>query len=184
MAKILFFGYGANREKTRIVDILRASNLVGDDLKLDGGYGARVDGMILGIQDLEQIPEVARKSLLEVWGSNFRAYTVKPGTGQVAGVLWGLNEKQFQTLKEWEHDGVWRKFIEVEITTTDQHKLKAFTDKALDDSKVVQIVDGLNYESNLNMEGMKAPVKKENDEYRIKELQVIREKLAQVTSKS
>jgi len=181
MAKILFFGYGANRDKKRIEDILKASALIGDDLKVDGGFGARVDGMLLAIQNLQQVPEEAKKPLMEVWGSNFRAYTLKPGVGQVSGVLWGLNEQQFEALKTWEHDGVWRKFIEIEIITTDQHRLKAFTDKALDDTNVMQFVDGLNYESNLNIAGMKEAVGPENDEYRIKELQNLREKLAQAT---
>lgn len=183
MDKILFFGYGANRDKKRIEDILKASGLEGKDLTVEGGYGARVDGMLLAIQNLAQIPEEVQKPLSEVWGTNFRAYTLKPGDGQVAGVLWGFNDKQYEALKKWERDGVWRKFIEVEITTTDQHKLKAFTDKALDDSKIIETVDGLNYESNLNIEGMKAP-NFENDEYRIKELETIRQKLAQITPKS
>lgn len=183
MNKALFFGYGANRDKKRIEEILKASGLTGEDLSVEGGYGARVDGMLLAIQNLEQIPDDARKTLSEVWGTNFRAYTLKLGNGQVSGVLWGLNEKQFEALKTWEHDGVWRKFIEIEIITTDQHKLKAFTDKALDDTHVVQFVDGLNYESNLNIEGMKPTIEPESDEYRINEIQTLREKLAQVTEK-
>jgi hypothetical protein len=179
MDKILFFGYGANRDKKRIEDILRASGLIGEDLKLEGGYGARVDGNVLAIQNLQQIPERIRETLLKVWGANFRAYTIKPGTGQVAGVLWGLNEKQFEVLKAWEHDGVWREFVEVEIITTDQHKLKAFTDKVIDDNNITQLVDGLNYESNLNIEGMKTPTNND-DAYRINELQTIRQELTKL----
>jgi hypothetical protein len=184
MAKILFFGYGANRDKKRIEEILRASGLENDDLKVEGGFGARVDNMLLAIQNLQQVPDEMRATLLKVWGTNFRAYTLKPGNGQVAGVLWGLNEKQFEALKAWEHDGAWREFIEVEIITTDQHKLKAFADKALDDSKFVQMVDGLNYESNLNIEGMSASDETTTDEYRIQELQKVRTKLAQVATQS
>jgi hypothetical protein len=181
MEKILFFGYGANRDKKRIEDILRASGLTGEDLKLEGGFGARVDEMVLAIQNLQQIPETVRETLLKVWGGSFRAYTIKPGVGQIAGVLWGLNQKQFEALKAWEHDGVWREFIEVEITTTDQHKLKAFTDKAINTDDVIQVVDGLNYETNLNLEGMKTPAT-ENDEYRIQEIQNVRQELSKITS--
>ena len=177
MDKILFFGYGANRDKKRLGDILRVSGLSGDDLKLEGGFGARVDGMVLAIQTFQQIPQTLRDRLIKVWGGSFRAYTLKPGNGQVAGILWGLNEKQFEALKAWEHDDVWREFVEVEITTTDQHKLKAFTEKAINDNDVAQIVDGLNYESNLNTQGMRIPAN-ENDTYRIEELQRIRSELA------
>lgn len=70
MAKILFFGYGANRDKKRIEDILKVSGLKGNDLVIRGGFGARIDGMFLGIQGLSQIPEEPRKTLVKVWGKN------------------------------------------------------------------------------------------------------------------
>lgn len=181
MAKILFFGYGANRDRKRIEIIFRLAGFTGDDLKLEGGFGARADGYVLEIQNLQQIPKDSRGSLLKVWGGNFRCYTIKPGTGQVAGVLWGLNAKQFKALKEWECDGVWRDFVEIEITTTDQHKLKAFADKAINDNEIAQIVDGLNYESNLNLEGMKKSTP-DDDEYRIKRLQEVRIELSRTRS--
>jgi hypothetical protein len=185
MDKTLFFGYGAYKDKKRIEVIFRISGFTGDDLEIEGGFGARTDGYVLAIQNLQQIPEASRKSLMEVWGGNFRCYTIKPGIGQVAGVLWTLNEKQFQALKEWECDGVWREFVEVEVITTDQHKLTAFADKAINDNEVAQIVDGLNYESNLNLEGMKKRTNNDDsDEYRIQELQKVRTKLAQVTTQS
>jgi len=183
MNQILFFGYGAYRDKKRIEVILRIAGFTGEDLTIEGGFGARADGYVLAIQNLQQIPEDARKSLLKAWGGNFRCYTIKPGIGQVAGVLWALNEKQFQALKEWECDGVWRTFVEIDIVTTDQHKLKALADKAINDDNIMQIVDGLNYESNLNLEGMKKSTFPD-DEYRIKELQTVRLKLAQVATKS
>lgn len=183
MNKTLFFGYGAYRDRERIEVILRISGFTGDDLTIEGGFGARADGYVLAIQNLQQIPEASRESLMKAWGGNFRCYTIKPGVGQVAGVLWALNDKQFQVLKEWECDGVWRNFVEIEIITTDQHKLKAFADKAINDDEVVQMVDGLNYESNLNLEGMKKPTHN-NDEYRIKELQVIRLELNKMHNKN
>jgi hypothetical protein len=173
MDKTLFFGYGAYRDKERIEVILRISGFTGDDLTIEGGFGARIDGYILAIQNLQQIPEASRASLSKAWGGNFRCYTIKAGVGQVTGVLWALSEKQFKAVKEWECDGIWREFVEVEVITTDQHKLKTLADKAINDNEVVQIVDGLNYESHLNLEGMKKPTYN-NDEYRIKELQDIR----------
>lgn len=116
-------------------------------------------------------------------GQKFRAYTLKPGSGQVTGILWALNEKQFEALKNWEFDKLWREIIEVEVVTTDLRKLKAYTEKALTNPEVIQIVDGLNYESNLNKEGMK-PEAQKDDEYRIKELQLVREELASMSTRA
>ena len=180
MDQTLFFGYGAYRDRKRIEIIFNLSKFTGDDLKVEGGFGARADGYVLAVQNLDQIPKDSRRSLLEVWGENFRCYTIKPGVGQVAGVLWGLNAKQFQAFKEWECDGVWREFVEIEIITTDQHKLKAFADKAINDNEIAQIVDGLNYESNLNLQGMKKSMP-DDDEYRIKRLQEVRLELSRTS---
>ena len=183
MNQLLFFGYGAYRDRKRLELVLRTSGLTGDDLTIEGGFGARTDGYVLAIQSLQQIPENTRESLLRVWGGNFRCYTIKPGDGQVAGILWGLNEKQFKALKDWECDGVWREFVEIDIVTTDQHKLKALADKAINDNDITHIVDGLNYESNLNLEGMKKSTFPD-DEYRIKELQTIRLELDKVQNQN
>lgn len=177
MDKYLFFGYGANRDKKRIEDILKASELEGEDLEVKGGEGARVDGLVLAIQDLTQIPEKVQEVLEKVWGDSFRAYTLKPGIGQVAGVIWELNERQFKALKDWEFDGVWREVIEREVIASDQRKIKVYTEKAFDNSPIKEIVDGLNYENNLNIEGMKVS-EVEDDEYRIKALVDVRRELS------
>jgi len=67
MDKTLFFGYGAYRDKERIEVILRISGFTGDDLTIEGGFGARIDGYILAIQNLQQIPEASRESLSKAW---------------------------------------------------------------------------------------------------------------------
>ena len=151
----MFFGYGANRDKKRLEDIFKVSGLEGEDLEVRGGKGARVDGMVLAIQDLTQVPEQVREGLKRTWGEKFRAYTLKPGNGQVAGVIWELTKKQYDAMKAWEHDGEWREMVEVEIVTEDQKRIKVYTEKVFDDAAIREIVDGLNYESNLNKEGMK-----------------------------
>lgn len=178
MDKIFYFGYGANRDKKRIEDILTVSGLKGDDLKIEGRYGARIDGFVLGIQALDQIPEEVRENLRKVWGDNFRCYTMKPGYGQIAGVIWEYTEAQFNAIKEWEYDGIWREIVEVEVITTDQKKLKTFTDRAKNDAPIKEIVDGLIYEDNLNKQGMRTEDEFSEDEYKIKEIQKVREELA------
>lgn len=177
MSNILFFGYGANRDKKRIVDILEASGLAGEDLEIQGGKGARIDGAVLSIQTLDQVPMQVRDMLQKVWGDKFRAYTLKPGNGQIAGVVWELTQKQYDALKEWELVGVWRELTEVEAITSDLQRLRVCTDKASNDAVVKEIVDGLNYESNLNKEGMRFYEEDAEDEYRVKELLRVREDL-------
>lgn len=178
MDKILFFGYGAYQDRERVEMALKVYKLEGEDLKFKGGYGARVDGMLLAIQKLEQItPLDVQKILRKVWGENFSCYTLKPGNGQVTGVIWELTPKQFEVIKENEFVGSWRELIELEAITTDQRHLKVFAEKSNDDAPISDIVDGLNYESNLNKDGRKTPNEYKDNEYRLTTLKKVREEL-------
>ncbi len=183
MANVLFFGYGANRDKKRLEDVFQVEGLSGEDLIVKGGKGARVDGSVLAIQTFDQLPEKIKESIKRTWGDTFRAYTLKSGEGQVAGVIWDLSEKQYEVLRNWEHDGIWREMKEVEVITTNQKKLKVMTEQATDESPIKEIVDGLNYENNLNKNGMKITRdSKDDDEYRIREIVRVREELKKIAS--
>ncbi|MFI5265225.1 MAG: hypothetical protein ACHQT7_00585 [Candidatus Levyibacteriota bacterium] len=174
---MLFFGYGANRDKKRLQEIFKASDLEGDELVVRGGKGARIDNMVLAIQTFNQLPEEIKETMNKVWGDKFRSYTMKAGKGQIAGVIWELTDRQYKALRDWEFDGVWREMREVEVITHDQQKLKVLTDKIRDTSAIKEIVDGLNYEANLNREGMRDVGYEKEDEYRIYELKRVREAL-------
>lgn len=174
---MLFFGYGANKDKKRLQEIFKASDLEGDELVVRGGKGARVDNMVLAVQAFNQLPEEIKEAIDKVWGDKFRSYTMKAGNGQIAGVIWELTDKQYKALKDWEFDGVWREMREVEVVTSDQQKLKVLTDKIKDAAAIKEIVDGLNYEANLNREGMRELGYEKEDEYRVYELKRVREQL-------
>lgn len=178
MDKILFFGYGAYQDRERVEMALKVSGFEGEDLKFKGGYGARLDGMLLAIQKLKQItPSDVQKVLERVWGENFLCYTLKPGNGQVAGVIWELTPKQFEVIKENEFIGTWREIVEAEAITTDQKHIKVLTEKAFDNAPISDIVDGLNYEANLNKDGRKTPDEYKDDEYRLNTLKKVREEI-------
>ncbi len=163
---ILFFGYGANRSNERLKDIFGK--------ELEGGYGTVLEGYVLAVQVLEQIPSQAKDILQKVWGQDFKSYTIKPGKGIVAGVVWELDNNQLEVLKEWEFIGIWRELIQVTVTTFDQKTLNVMTEKSPDESSITEIVDGLNYENNLNKQGKRTI---EIDEYKIKEILKIKEEL-------
>lgn len=180
MSRVLFFGYGPNKDKKRLQDVFRASGLQGEELEVKGGKGARIDNYVLAIQAFEQLPQEIRGTIEKVWGDKFRSYTMKPGKGQIAGVLWELTEKQYQALRDWEFEGIWREMKQVEVVTSDQQNLKVLTEKIIDDSAVKEIVDGINYEANLNKEGMRDKAEIKEDEYRIYELKRVREELGRL----
>jgi len=162
-----YFGYGANRSKQRVTDILKTEPM--------GGYGAIIEKYALCYQILEQIPEPPHNLLRKVWGNKFRGYTIKPiSKGLVAGVLWKLTEDQFQRFNEWECIGSWKKIISIPVIMFDGKLEQAYTEIVTNDQQIFEIVDGLYYENNLNPQGIQTVV---NDEYRIKALQKVRAQL-------
>jgi len=167
MNKIYFFGYGANRSKTRLNDILEKETA--------GGYGAVLENYVLAIQTLDQLPLEEQEAVKVVWGENFRAYTLKPGKGLVAGLIWELEEKDLNIIKQWESIGKWRELIEVKVETWDGRQIEAITEKAYDKAPIKKIVDGLDYINNLNTDGQK--IMKYEDEYKIKEIAKIRDQM-------
>jgi len=167
MAKIAFFGYGANKDYYRLKEIL------GKDLK--EGEGATIEGFNLAVQSLKNIPEEPRNILRKVWGDSFQAYTIRKGRGIVAGKVWMLEEEDLERIKQWEFVGKdgWRELVAVNITTAGGETITAITEKSRDQYEVDRFVDGINYEFNLNKEGKRGYFSEE-DEYRVA---VLREEL-------
>lgn len=167
---VYFFGYGANRDYYKLKEIL------GKEPK--GGKGAILEGFDLAYQTLDQIPEVPRSFLQKVWGDIFRSYTLKKGTGCVSGVVWELEPEDVEKLKEWEFVGKWREIVSVPVKTSDGRTIQALTEKAQDLLPTKEIVDGLNYENNLNNFKKRDT---EADEYRLKELSELRKEISAVS---
>ena len=72
-----FFGYGVLSDRYIIKEI------IGRDPGV--GKSAVVEGYQLAYQVLDQIPLQIRSFLEKVWGSAFRAYTLRGGAGVVSG---------------------------------------------------------------------------------------------------
>ena len=138
MAKVLFFGYGEYRNRSKLAQVI--GHDPGEEV------GAVLNGYILVYQSLKQIPENLRKFLQDVFGNDFKAYSIKKGNGLVSGVIWELEEKDLKTLKEWVFVGDWREMAEVVVTSSGGKEVTALTDKARDSQQFEKVIDGVDYE--------------------------------------
>jgi hypothetical protein len=137
MFESLFFGYGANRSKSKIVSILGHE---------PGKFvGAVLLHFNLGVQKLSDIPEAAQRIMKEVYGNDFKAYSLTPGEGVVIGTLWQISDEDLAKIKEWEMDGLWREIIEVEVMSSGGKIVKAFTEKSKDEFGISEVIDGIIY---------------------------------------
>ena len=167
MAKVYFFGYGANRSRKRIKEILGKEP--------DGGYGAVINGYTLSYQVLDQVPENPRRILDKVWGENFKGYTLSQGGGKVAGVIWEIEEEDLKKIKQWEFvDEGWKELVRATANTSDGRSITVLTEKAVETLPRKEAVDGLHYEDNLNKG---EPYVSEDDEFRMKEMEKIKAEL-------
>jgi len=171
MAKVYFFGYGANRSGDRLREIFGH--------EVTKVSGAILDNNVLSYQVLDQVPEKPREILQRVWGNEFRCYTARTGEGQIVGVVWELEESDLEILKEWEFIGEWRDLVPVKVKTTDGKEIQALTDKVSDTAPIKEVVDGLFYEDNLNKEGRNLDAIEK--EYKIAEMKKIREELTELS---
>lgn len=174
--KINFFGYGANR------DILKIQKILG---KIPaGGNGAVLANYALCYQRLNQIPEPAKGLLNDVWGEYFKSYTIVPGNGIVAGVIWEIEESDLELIKEWEFVGTWREIISIKVELFDSNQIDCVTEKAINTELVEASIDSLNYLNNLNSDTYVTDVEKnQEDLYRIDKLIALRKQLTLVTQK-
>lgn len=137
MSKILFFGYGANRSRQKLKEFL--------DKDLGEGIGAILRGYTLHVQELNQVPKTQRDLFLQVYGQDWKAYTIKKGEGVVAGVIWELEEEDLKKIKAWEFVGEYREIISVKILTSSDEEVEVLTEKSKDEFSTTFIVDGINY---------------------------------------
>jgi len=168
MAKTFFFGYGSYRDKKKIAEI------IGKDP--EGGEPAVLEGYLLAVQTLDQIPGSARAVLQKVWGDQFRAYTIRKSPGIVVGTVWIIDQEDLNKIKEWEFvEEQWREIKQVDVTTNSGTKIPVLTDLARETLPVKEFVNGIEYEYNLNKKGKK--IYREDDEHKFKEIMRIRQEL-------
>jgi hypothetical protein len=136
--KIIFFGYGANRNRQKI------SQIIGYDP--GEGVGAVLENYILCIQLLIQVPEPIRKFLTQVYGPEFKSYTIRKGEGLVSGTIWELTEEDIGKIHQWEFIGSWREMVNIAVTTSRLTQIQAITEKAPDQQDYEEVVDGLLYD--------------------------------------
>lgn len=151
--KVLYFGYGANRDAKMIAAITgkAESELVGKP--------ATLEGYSLYVQKLDQVPDVLsptapykitpRQILRGGWGGVFESYVIKPDAeGQVTGTLWELTPLERERVRDWELlDFGWYHDVEGRVKLGDGTEIDVFTE-ALDDSQEIdREVDGKNYET-------------------------------------
>lgn len=145
MRTLQFFGYGPLKNRSFI------KTIIGRDPGV--GIPAIVEGFQLAYQTLEQIPKNVRSILEKVWGAGFRAYTLRSGSGIVAGVIWELTEAELIRIRQWDFIGSWRELADVSARTSSGESVAVISDMVSDTQPIKDTVDGMFYEENLNPEG-------------------------------
>lgn len=171
MDKKLFFGYGANRNRSKIRQIIGKDP--GD------GVGAILEGYTLHLQNLDQIPEPAQSDLKNIFG-NFKAYTIRPGKGFVAGIVWSFTDEELEKIKQWEYVGNWREIVEVTVKSEDYYTVKILTEKSIDTFPVSEKVDGIVY-NELDFKELEKG-SKEDEYYTKSQLEKIRKLITKFSS--
>lgn len=162
-----YFGYGANRVRSRLEQIIAR--------RLSGGEGAILSDYSLCFQSVDQIPSPARELMMRIWGKTFRCYSILPQPRHLtAGVIWVLRPDELELIKTWEFVGVWKELIQVTVTTAKGLVVNAWTEKVLPGQRVTWYVDGLSYENNLNREKVRVD---DEEEYRIEQIKEARREL-------
>lgn len=148
MKKIFYFAYGANKTEEMMYWITGKS-----DFK---GRPATLKGWIIGVQKLDQVPEVIvptaagprplRKHLQIEWGDKFETYAITPGEGKVRGTLWEMDQEERELVRNWERVGYWYKEVQVKVLTNDGQEVEAVTECLGDNQSFTRKVNGLNYD--------------------------------------
>ncbi len=126
--KVLYFGYGANRDSRMMAAITGNKNLKGRPEVLRG--------FSLCIQRLDQVPDTIvpsapvqispRKILEGNWPSNFTSYIIKEDSeGQVNGTIWELTPLERELVRDWELvDFGWYEDKAATVVTLDRQEVQ------------------------------------------------------------
>lgn len=170
--KVLYFGFGANRDPRMI------GWVTGRDPNSLRGYHATLEGYGLAVQRLAQIPAVVwpvdspvkspREILQEEWGPAFRSYVIYPKPeGKVSGIIWELTPEERDRMADWELvEPGWQEDIEVKVKRIDGEEFSARTERMGAGQRFEHEVDGFHYETWLNdPERFKVVAEKTKQEY-------------------
>lgn len=151
--KVLYFGYGANRDARMIAAIL------GKPVEQLVGRPAVLQDYQLGVQGLNQIPDTVmpnapepispRQILKNVWGDGFESYVIeyRPGS-KVSGTIWELTPEERERVRDWELlDYGWYEDCEGKAITADGDEIDVVTERIREDQVLGREVDGMNYET-------------------------------------
>ncbi|MDQ5943649.1 MAG: Gamma-glutamylcyclotransferase [Patescibacteria group bacterium] len=184
--KVLYFGYGANRDARMIAAITgkSAEELI--------GHPAVLQDYQLGIQGLEQIPDTIlpgsfakvspREILRRGWGDNFESYVVEYRPGKkVTGTIWELSPEDRERVRDWELlDYGWYEDCEGKAVTEDGTEIDIVTERIREDQEIGREVNGMDYETWLadpeRFEEVADRVRHEYDE-RLSETEINRPKI-------
>lgn len=136
--KVFFFGYGAYRNKSKLAQVLGHA--------VSEGVGAILEGHVLVYQTIDQLPESLQEFFRNTYGNNFKAYTIRKGNGVISGMIWEINKQDLETLKKWEFVPEWREIVEVNVKSSGEKMVTAYSEKAQDDQPFHEITDGVEYE--------------------------------------
>ncbi len=140
--KILYFGFGANRDPRMMVAITGNENLVGRP-------GVLI-GYKLCVQRLDQIPDPARTKIrASGWLDTFESYTIREALeGEVHGIIWELTPQERELVRDWELiDFGWQRDIYTVAFTEDGQALDIQTEGLRKGQEIDREVDGENYET-------------------------------------
>lgn len=142
---VYFFGYGSNRSKKKITELLGYT-----PKKFYGAIAVKYD---LGYHILGDVKNHDVKKILQtVWGDDFASYSIRPGSGIVAGIVWEITKEDLDKIKKWEFVGSWREIIEISVYTYKGQKLSALTDVVPDSIPFYGVADGLFYKDVINLD--------------------------------
>lgn len=149
--KILYFAYGNNREPEIMQVLTGNKNLV--------GHEAVLKGYVLGVQMLDQVPSIRlsgfpvspQEVLRRHWNDSFESYVIKPGEGEVKGMVWELTNEERELVRDWELiDLGWYKDVKGEAILKDGGKIAVETEILGDSQGIDRVIDGKEYNSFLN----------------------------------
>lgn len=152
--KVLYFGYGANRESRMMAAITGNPDLV--------GRSAVLKGFRLCVQRLDQVPDTVsptspapvspRKILQNNWPETFESYTIKPDKkSEVHGVIYELTALERELVRDWELiDFGWYKDTKGKAVTKDGREVEVVTEALGDGQEVDREVNIENYNPWLN----------------------------------
>jgi hypothetical protein len=151
MNKILYAGYGANRDLKMMQAITGNSNLVGKE--------AILRGVELCVQGFDQIPDIIlptapiprspKSIMIGPWGENsdFQTYVIRySSAGEVACRIFEISPLERALVAEWEMIAFgWFKEMNLKAYLEDGSEIAVTTEGLNDDGLIKRVVDGINY---------------------------------------